>query len=158
MKKNITIKDQLKINGIAHIALNVSSLNRSKQFYDKILPKLGLILVHSSANSFYYVGGKTGLLFQRLITNKKKNYFSQSNIGLHHFCFRMRSKKAIDKFYLILKKNKVKIIRGPIEGGWVPGYYYIVFEDPDKIRLEVNYVPKQGVFEKNVSFNPLEDY
>ena len=29
----------------------------------------------------------------------------------------------------------------PEEGSWPPGYYYVLFEDPDGIRLEVNFVP-----------------
>ena len=33
------------------------------------------------------------------------------------------------------------IIRGPEEGNWAPGYYYVLFEDPDGIRLEVCFVP-----------------
>lgn len=37
------------------------------------------------------------------------------------------------------------IDRGPIEGDWAPGYYYVVFEDPDGIRLEVNYLPGKGL-------------
>ena len=32
------------------------------------------------------------------------------------------------------------------------------FEDPDGIRLEVNYVPNKGIFEKNAKFNPSGDY
>ena len=150
----------MDINGIAHIALNVSNLKTSKLFYDNILPSLGLKLIHSSKKSFYYVGGKTGILIQQAnIDNKKRNYFfSQDNIGLHHFCFRMRSADSIDKFYLLLVSIKAHIIRGPINGSWVKGYYYIVFEDPDGIRLEVNYVPKKGVFEKNNFFNPSGDY
>ena len=50
------------------------------------------------------------------------------------------------------------IIRGPMQGSWAPGYFYILFEDPDKIRLEVNYVPDKGVLKKNIKFNPSNDY
>ena len=45
-----------------------------------------------------------------------------------------------------------------MNGNWVKGYYYIVFEDPDGIRLEVNYVPNKGIFEKKAKFNPSGDY
>ena len=149
----------MNINGIAHIALNVSDLNKSKLFYDKILTNMGLSLIHSSNKSFYYVGGKTGILIQQANADRiKKLKFSQDNLGLHHFCFRMRSKEDIEQFYFLLKKIKANIIRGPMNGNWVKGYYYIVFEDPDGIRLEVNYVPNKGIFEKNAKFNPSGDY
>ena len=48
------MNNKLHINGIAHIALNVSNISKSKLFYDKILPHLGMKLVHSSIKSFYY--------------------------------------------------------------------------------------------------------
>ena len=53
---------------------------------------------------------------------------------------------------------KANIVRGPLDGAWAPGYYYILFEDPDGIRLEANFVPGQGVFEANNKFNPNNDY
>ena len=154
------MNNKLHINGIAHIALNVSNISKSKLFYDKILPHLGMKLVHSSIKSFYYIGGRTGVLIQQLnkesLEGNKK--FSQNNLGLHHLCFRMKSKIAIDTFYKILLNANCNIIRGPLSGDCVPGYYYLLFEDPDNIRLEVNYVPDKGVFENKVKFNPSDDY
>ena len=38
-----------------------------------------------------------------------------------------------------------KIIRAPREDQWAPGYYSILFEDPDGIRLELNHVPGKGL-------------
>ena len=156
----MVMNNKTHINGVAHIALNVSNIERSKLFYDKILPPLGLKLFHTSNKSFYYIGGRTGLLIQQLDKDflVSKNVFSQNNIGLHHLCFRMRSKQAIDDYYKIILNSKCKIIRGPLLGEWVPGYYYLLFEDPDNIRLEVNFVPNKGVFDKKVKFKPAMDY
>jgi catechol 2,3-dioxygenase-like lactoylglutathione lyase family enzyme len=50
------------------------------------------------------------------------------------------------------------IVRGPLEGDWAPGYYYVLFEDPDGIRLEVNFVPGAGVLAEGASFNPSQGY
>jgi hypothetical protein len=36
-------------------------------------------------------------------------------------------------------------VRGPMEGARAPGNYYVLFEDPDGIRLEVNFVPSAGL-------------
>ena len=44
------------------------------------------------------------------------------------------------------------------EGSWAPGYYYVLCEDPDGIRVEVNFVPGQGVLAENEGFNPGDDY
>ena len=38
-------------------------------------------------------------------------------------------------------------MHAPEEGGrFAPGYYSVLFEDPDGIRVEVNFVPGQGHF------------
>ena len=38
-----------------------------------------------------------------------------------------------------------KIVHPPEDGAWAPGYYSVLFEDPDGIRLEVNHVPGKGL-------------
>ena len=58
----------------------------------------------------------------------------------------------------MLKEIKAKIVRGPLEGTWAPGYYYVLFEDPDGIRLEVNFVPGAGVLAQGSQFNPSTGY
>jgi hypothetical protein len=39
-----------------------------------------------------------------------------------------------------------------------PGYYYVLFEDPDGIRLEVNFVPGAGLLADGAQFNPATGY
>lgn len=45
---------------------------------------------------------------------------------------------------------------GPEEGSWVPGYYSILFEDPDGIRLELNHVPGKGNLTEGIAL-PLRE-
>ena len=148
----------LNINGIAHIALSVKNIKKSKAFYKELLPYLGLKLIHDGDESFYHIGSRTGIMIQEIKNNKKSSNFNQNNIGLHHLCFRARKKEDIDKLKIKLLEMNAHIERGPVEGPWAPGYYYILFEDPDKIRLEVNYIPGQGLLDKNNKFNSNNDY
>jgi len=80
---------------------------------------------------------------------KKGDRFEQQRVGLHHVCFRCYSKEDIDKFYAFAVKTLVplggKIVHGPEVGPFAPGYYSVLFEDPDGIRLEVNFVPGAGL-------------
>ena len=39
-----------------------------------------------------------------------------------------------------------KVVHPPEDGGFAPGYYSVLFEDPDGIRIEVNFVPGKGHF------------
>ena len=148
----------LDVNGIAHIALSVKNIAKSKKFYKELMPFLGLKLVHEGKKSIYHVGSRTGILIQEIDKNISSSDFSQNNIGLHHFCFRARKKVHIDIIKGKLIEINAKIIRGPLDGAWAPGYYYILFEDPDGIKIEVNYVPGAGLLEKDKKFNSNKDY
>ena len=148
----------LDINGIAHIALSVKDIKKSKPFYKELLPFLGLKLIHDGEESCYHIGSKTGVLIQQINNQNDSSDFNQNNIGLHHLCFRARSKEDIDKLSKKLLSMKTNIVRGPLKGAWAPGYYYILFEDPDGIRLEVNFVPGEGLLDENKKFNSNNDY
>jgi hypothetical protein len=65
----------------------------------------------------------------------------QQRVGLHHLCLRARSREDVDKCAALLSEIGASIVRGPAEDTWAPGYYSVLFEDPDGIRLEVNFVP-----------------
>jgi hypothetical protein len=54
----------------------------------------------------------------------------------------------------LLSEMGAIIVRGPAEDTWAPGYYSVLFEDPDGIRLEVNFVPSAGLLGGERSFGP----
>ena len=70
--------------------------------------------------------------------------FEQKRVGLHHLCFRARERADIDELHAFLCTLGANIIRAPREDQWAPGYYSLLFEDPDGIRLELNHVPGKG--------------
>jgi len=148
----------IEINGMAHIILAVSEWDQCKEFYEALLPFLGLKRAFSGQDMIYYVGGRTAVGVGRCDKQYEQNRFMQNSVGLHHACFRARSREDIDKVYAFLRNQKVKIVHPPEEGSWAPGYYSVLFEDPAGIRLEVNYVPGKGIFEEGVSFNAGGDY
>ena len=57
-----------------------------------------------------------------------------------------------------MAKLGATIIRGPEERDWAAGYYYVLFEDPDGIRFEVNFIPGAGLLKKDEGFGSSEDY
>ena len=68
------------------------------------------------------------------------------------------SSEDVDKTGELVKFLGAKIVRGPEDGKWAPGYYYVLFEDPDGIRIEVNYVPGSGLLSENARLNTGQDY
>ena len=79
---------------------------------------------------------------------KKNVVFDQDQVGLHHFCFRAKCREDVDSIYqFLIGEPDCNIVRSPEDGDhFAPGYYSILFEDPDGIRVEVNFVPGKGHF------------
>ena len=142
----------VEINGMAHVILTVSQWDKAREFYSELCPFLGMTKVYDGNNFLYHVGGRTALGIQRCAEDHADERFIPNRVGLHHLCFRARSREDVDAVAEKLKEMGAFIDRGPIEGSFAPGYYYIVFEDPDGVRLEVNYVPGKGLL---VGLNPL---
>jgi catechol 2,3-dioxygenase-like lactoylglutathione lyase family enzyme len=84
--------------------------------------------------------------------------FNQRRVGLHHLCLRARSRQDVDRCAAVLREMAATIIRGPEEGSWAPGYYSVLFEDPDGIRLEVCFVPGAGLLAAGTAFDPGPSY
>jgi predicted lactoylglutathione lyase len=63
---------------------------------------------------------------------------------LHHFCLRARRREDVDALHVFLRSIGARIVHPPEEASWAPGYYSVLFEDPDGIRIEANHVPGKG--------------
>jgi catechol 2,3-dioxygenase-like lactoylglutathione lyase family enzyme len=97
-------------------------------------------------NAIYYcVGGRTALGVRAPAPEHAGTAFDQTRVGLHHLCFRARERADVDELHGFVVALGTKIIRAPREDQWAPGYYSVLFEDPDGIRLEMNYVPGKGL-------------
>ncbi len=59
--------------------------------------------------------------------------------------FAPRERGDVDELHVFVSQLGAKIIRAPREDRWAPGYYSVLFEDPDGIRLEINHVPGRGL-------------
>ena len=81
----------------------------------------------------------------------------QNRVGLHHFCLRARSREDVDDAAEQVRKLGGHIDRGPMQRDFAPGYYFFVFEDPDGIRLEINYIPGKGLLATDTPLSPSED-
>jgi catechol 2,3-dioxygenase-like lactoylglutathione lyase family enzyme len=145
----------MEINGVAHTFLSVHRFSDSVAFYDRLMPALGLRAVHRSHEFVYYVGGRTAVGIAQA-TNPDPHDPHRS--GLHHLCFRARSREDVDELYVFLQQLGAEMVRAPEEGPWAPGYYSLSFLDPDGIRLEVNHVPGKGLFAEDAQFDPARDY
>jgi catechol 2,3-dioxygenase-like lactoylglutathione lyase family enzyme len=94
----------------------------------------------------YCIGSRTGILVRGAPAEKRGGKFDQQRAGLHHFCFRARSREDVDAIHRFVAGDLgARIVHPPEEGPqFASGYYSLLFEDPDGIRVEVNFVPGKG--------------
>jgi catechol 2,3-dioxygenase-like lactoylglutathione lyase family enzyme len=103
-----------------------------------------------SPQMVYCVGSRTGVLVRESTPEHRGTRFDQNRAGLHHFCFRARERAHVDAVHrFAVNELGAHIVHAPEEGPWAPGYYSVLFEDPDGIRVEVNHVPGRGHLEKS---------
>jgi catechol 2,3-dioxygenase-like lactoylglutathione lyase family enzyme len=137
----------MEINGIAHVFVTSSDFPRARAFYGELLPFLGLKPVLDGEGFYYCVGGRTAFGIRAGAPEHAGERFDQGRVGLHHVCFRARAREEVDALHDFLRGIDATIVHPPEEGGWAPGYYSILFEDPDGVRLELNFVPGKGLLE-----------
>jgi len=135
----------MEINGVAHTFITSSDFARSREFYSQLLPFLGMRPVLDADGFYYCVGGRTAFGIRDCDPIHGGERFVQARVGLHHICFRAREREDIDELHRFLVGLGAAIVHPPEDGPWAPGYYSILFEDPDGIRLEMNHVPGKGL-------------
>lgn len=138
----------MEINGIAHTFVTTGDFDRSREFYSKLLPFLGMKPVLDAGGYYYCVGGRTAFGLKSGDAAYQGQRFVQERVGLHHICFRARERADVDRLHEFLVAIGASIVHGPEDGAWAPGYYSVLFEDPDGIRLEMNHVPGKGLLEE----------
>jgi catechol 2,3-dioxygenase-like lactoylglutathione lyase family enzyme len=89
----------MEINGMAHVMLTVSNFDACLPFYEKLLPFLGMKPVIRNNDTLYCVGGRTALGIVRGDEKYRGEKFVQRRVGLHHLCFRARTREEVDEAY-----------------------------------------------------------
>jgi catechol 2,3-dioxygenase-like lactoylglutathione lyase family enzyme len=136
----------ISVNGIAHIQLTVRDPDRCLPFWEKLLHFLEMKTLIKGDGILYCIGSRTGILVRGAPRDKRERRFDQNESGLHHFCFRARERADVDAIHrFLVDELQAHIVHAPEEGGFAPGYYSVLFEDPDGIRLELNHVPGKGL-------------
>jgi catechol 2,3-dioxygenase-like lactoylglutathione lyase family enzyme len=135
------------LNGIAHIQLTVNDPARCLPFWEKLCHFCEMHTLVRTADTLYCIGSRTGILVRGAPAGRDGGPFDQLRAGLHHFCLRARSRADVDAVARFAQETGAKIVHPAEESAqFAPGYYSVLFEDPDGIRVEVNHVPGKGHF------------
>lgn len=146
----------VSVNGIAHIQLTVADPEQCVPFWERLCHFLEMRTLIRGDDIVYCIGSRTGILVRGAPFDKRGQRFDQDRAGLHHFCFRARSRDDVDAIHRFLVDELHACIIHPPEDAphFAPGYYSVLFEDPDGIRVEVNYVPGKGHLDSGGRLGP----
>ncbi len=135
----------MQLNGIAHVQLTVNDAARSLPFWERLCHFFEMKTLLKNESMVYCIGSRTGVLVREAPAEKRGARFDQEQVGLHHLCFRARERGQVDEIHrFVTEELGANVVRPPEEGAYAPGYYSLLFEDPDGIRIEVNFVPGRG--------------
>lgn len=141
----------MQLNGIAHVYLTVTDFERCLPFYEKLLALFDMQCLVRTDTLFYCVGSRTGIGIRAAAPEHAHTNFDQNRAGLHHLCFRTRSREDVDTIFRFVQQLGARIVHPPEENDWAPGYYSVLFEDPGGLRLEANYVPGKGNLDPSIT-------
>jgi glyoxylase I family protein len=134
---------------VHHLDLNVSDLERSKVFYDRILRQIGYLPVNYSPpgepTGYDWKAPAAGGVRFSIGLYRAQNTaarLDRSAPGIHHLALHAASREQVDQLYQTLLEMKVQILDPPKDyPKYEPGYYAVFFLDPDGIKLEYVFTP-----------------
>lgn len=119
----------IKTLGLTHLALTVSDLERSFQFYHDVF---GMLAVYREP---HFLQAQTPGARDVLVLEEGTEKVGLSG-GIKHFGFRLADARDIDRAATAIERAGGKIKH---RGEFCPGEPYIFFTDPDGYEVEVWY-------------------
>ena len=134
--------------GIDHLDLVVTSLERSIEFYAELLRPLGYDRVSEIAGErgerVVYLGrsaGRGSVSLRQRQSDAHQVPYDRYGVGIHHIAFIADSREVVDERASWLRDRQTTIESEPREYDYTPGYYAVFFYDPDGIKLEIVHRP-----------------
>lgn len=134
---------------ISHIALTVSDLHRSFEFYDKIFKFMGYMPIEVPETTKQsmktelrsWVGPGYSISIRPSKGEFAHRVHDRDAPGFNHMAFYAEDKSDIEAMHQLLNKMGAKILDPPAEYPYSPGYFAVYFADPDGLKFEFAYVP-----------------
>jgi len=124
---------------IHHVEINVSDLQKSKEFWEWLLTeKLSYKKYQEWHSGVSFKLGDAYIVFVQTDEKHLNNTYNRRETGLNHLAFHCSTRAFVDTLTIELKEKSINILytdKHPFAGG--ANYYAVFFEDPDRIKVEV---------------------
>jgi catechol 2,3-dioxygenase-like lactoylglutathione lyase family enzyme len=131
----------MPIRAIDHIDLAVADVERSLQFYLRVLGPLGVeeLMRYPSYRGteeivYLRVGNSGQVIGLRQADGGEHRYY---DVGLEHLALSVDSREEVDEAYRRCLEAGARIHFPPEEDRDIPGYVELFFFDPDGFRIEI---------------------
>jgi catechol 2,3-dioxygenase-like lactoylglutathione lyase family enzyme len=121
-----------RVVGVDHLSIRVGNFEKSKLFYKRLFGFLGFKVEAEYPGAMGWSNGVT-LFWIGQAEGKRKHH--TGDVGLHHYAFRLRSRKDVDELDAFLRDDLKATIVDPA-GEYYDDYYAVFFLDPDGLKLE----------------------
>ena len=128
--------------GVHHVFLTVNDLARSREFYARLMPRLGYPAMWEYDGSVGWLSPAGSFWIKQASPELAGATFSKDRVGLCEVAFRADSRDEVDALGRDLAALGARVVDPPREyPEYVPGYYAVFFADPDGIKLELVHIP-----------------
>jgi glyoxylase I family protein len=137
------------IRGLDHLDLVVTSLERSRPFYQQLLSLTEASEIEGERGErVVYLsrpGEEPAGSFSLGLREKQSDAhdipYDRYGVGVHHVAFELASRGDVDERAEWLQAHGAELESGSAEYDYREGYYAVFFYDPDAIKLELLHVP-----------------
>lgn len=121
----------------AHIVLNVTNIERSRDFYTKVLRDFKVVDQSTSHVGFSNGQFSVWLAEEDMKGKRYEGMATDKVVGMHHFAWKVNTLEALQEWEAYLKTQGIELQQGGITDDDFSGQG-IFFRDPDNIRLEIH--------------------
>ena len=127
-----------------HVQINVGDAARSIPFYRALFAYLEYTTVMDTRDLLGVSNGTTDFWIIETPSDRRAAPFHRKNTGLNHVAFGVATREDVHRFAeeFLKPRGIAALYESPRDyPEYHAGYYAVFFEDPDRLKIELAFVP-----------------